>query len=133
MNDVTLDELREYKALKESIGAIEAEIESLYYPVSSPPLTSSGGHSSQPGDPTVRAFHQIEQDRERLTRKHAELSRQKARIDEWLDSLDDQHIGAIIRYRFIIGLSWRMTCSRIYGYPDADICRMEVRRYFGKR
>ena len=130
MDEVTLEDLRQYRSVKEQIGAIEAEIASLYYPVSSPPLMSEGGHGSGPSDPTVRAFYQIERDRERLNQKYAELTQKKIRIDEWLDSLDDHHIAAIIRYHFIVGLSWRQTCSKIYGYTDPDICRKAINKFF---
>ena len=128
---VTLEDLRQYRALKASIMAIEMEIESLYYPISSPPLMSDGsGKSLDPSDPTVRAFHQIEKDRERLDRKLKELSERKQIIDEWLDELQDGNIAAIIRYHFVIGLSWRHTCKQVYGYYDADTCRKAVARYF---
>ncbi len=130
---MTLEELRQYQAIKESIKAIEAEIESLYYPISSPPMVSDGsGRSLSPSDPTARAFYRIEADRERLARKQEELTAQKERIDIWIDNLDDQHIAAIIRWHFLLGKTWRETCIKIYGYPDPDICRVAVKRYFEK-
>ncbi len=129
---VTLEDLRQYRSLKESIKAIEMEIASLYYPVSSPPLMSEGGHSGEPGDPTARAFRRIEKDRQRLEKKSEELEERKAVIDAWLDTIEDSHISAIIRYHFVIGLTWRQTSQRVYGYTDADICRVAVKRFFDK-
>jgi len=133
MDEITLEDLRQYRAIRAEISSIEAEVESLYYPVSSPPLMSESGHGSGPSDPTVKAFHQIERDRERLDKKHAELVHQQIRIDRWLDKLENRHIAAIIRLHFIVGLSWRQTCLRVYGYPDPDICRMAVKRFFEKQ
>lgn len=133
MNKITLQDLRDYRAINESIRAIEAEIESLYFPISSPPLTSDGAGKSSvrpASDPTAAAFHRIEADRERLSRKMAELEEMKSRIDLWLDDLEDQHISAILRWHFILGKSWRETAALMYGYPDAEICRKAIKRFF---
>lgn len=128
---ITLDDLRQYRDTYLSIKAIQAEIESLYYPVSSPPMVSEGGGKTlSPSDPTVQAFHQIERSKERLSHKLIELSEKKEEIDIWLNDLQDQHIASIIRFHFIVGLSWKQTCVQVYGYPDADVCRVTVNRYF---
>jgi hypothetical protein len=133
MDKITLEDLREYRAIQESIRAIEAEIESLYYPIGSPSLISDGaGRSSvRPvSDPTAEAFRRIEADRARLEVKRAELETLKVRVDEWLNSLEDNHIAAILRWHFILGKSWRETCVEVYGYADPDICRKAVRKFF---
>lgn len=128
---ITLQDLREYQDIKENLKAIQMEIDSLYYPVSSVPIISDGSaKSSTPSSPTERAVHRIDRKKKRLEAKRAELDDLTERIEVFIDELEDHHIAAILRVHFIIGKTWRETCAQIYGYADPDICRMAVRRYF---
>lgn len=133
MDEVTKEDLRQYMDLCLEIEAIQMQIESLYTPISSAPMFSDGGHSNVPGNPTERAVFKIEAQREKLQRKQEELLQMRQRVEDWLNSLEDHHIAAIIRFHFISGLSWRQTCKRVYGYADPDICRIAFNRFMAKR
>lgn len=132
--EIGLEELRKYQDIKDNLKSIRAEIDSLYSPVSSAPITSDGaGRSLTPGDPTARAVHEILKRKDKLEALEKELTAMTKRVTDYVDSMTDHHTAAIIRYHFIIGLSWSQTCRMIYGYPDPDICRKAVRRYFQKK
>lgn len=132
--EITLEDLRKYQSIKENLKAIQMELNALYYPVSSVPMTSDGStRSSLPSSPTERAFFRIEAKKARLEAKQAELDDLIDRIDAFIDDIEDHHVAAIMRMHFVVGKSWRVTCMQIYGYPDPDICRMAVRRYMEKR
>ena len=134
--DVTLEDLREFQSMQEEMKSIKAEIQSLYYPVSSPSgsLVIAGRSSVRPaGDPTASTVRDIEERRNKLERMQAEREELADRIYTFVDSMDDRHIAAIVRYHFLLGLTWAQTAKQIYGYADADICRNAVKRYFKKR
>lgn len=132
--EITLEDLRKYQSIKENLKAIKMEIDALYYPVSSVPMTSDGStRPSLPSSPTERAFFRIEKKKARLEAKQAELNELIDRIDAFIDEVDDHHVAAIMRIHFVCGETWRGTCKQIYGYADSDICRNAVRRYMEKR
>lgn len=126
---ITKEDLRAYQDIKLEISVIDRQIQSLYYPVSSVPMSSDGGHSSTPSNPTERAVFKIDDKREELRQKQAELQEIIDRIDRWVNSLDDHLVASIIRLHFVCGLTWRQTCKCVYGYPDPDICRITFNRF----
>lgn len=134
MDDITLEDLRQYQGILEEIEAIRDEIRMIY--IESPaPKEVIGGRSSvsTPGDPTARKAMKALERKERLENRERQLEDLQDRIEEYIDRMTDHHTAAIMRWHFIRGLTWRQTCSKVYGYPDPDICRMAVRRYFTSR
>lgn len=126
---VTKEELRAYHDIKLEISVIEREIQSLYYPVSSVPMSSEGGHSSTPSNPTEAAVFKIDDKRRKLEAKQKELKEIIDKIDDWVSTLDDHLAASIIRLHFICGYTWKQTCKCIYGYADKDICRIAFNRF----
>lgn len=134
MDDITLEDLRQYQDILEELEAIRDEIRMIY--IESPaPKEVIGGRSSvsTPGDPTARKAMKALERKERLENRERQLEDLQERIEEYIDRMTDHHTAAIMRWHFIRGLTWRQTCSKVYGYPDPDICRMAVRRYFTSR
>ena len=131
MDEITWEDLQHYQGLKAEIKSIEYEIREIY--VQSPgPREVVGGASSVPssGDPTARKAMRIIERRERLEARLRELEEMTDRIEMFIDTMEDHHKAAIMRWHFIQGKSWRETCSEVYGYPNPDTCRMEISRYF---
>ena len=92
--EITLEDLRKYQSIKENLKAIQMELNALYYPVSSVPMTSDGStRSSLPSSPTERAFFRIEAKKARLEAKQAELDDLIDRIDAFIDDVEDHHKG----------------------------------------
>lgn len=134
MARITTEDLRRYQSVKQNLKAIQIELDSLYYPVSSVPTASDGsGKPSQPSDPTRQAFYRIEDKKAQLEAKQAELVELIERIDCFVtNEVTDHHVAAIMRIHYIVGKSWRETCRLIYGYSDPAICRQAVKRYMEK-
>lgn len=129
--DITLEDLRRYRALVATIAAIDAEIEAAYSTVSSPsPSDVVAGRSSvrPAGDPVGSALHRVES----LRRKKAKLTEEKEAIEAFVDGCTDQMAQAIMRLHFLAGKSWRQTAVVVYGYryADGETCRMYIWRYF---
>lgn len=134
MEEITLEDLREYQRLKQSIRTLEAEIVAVY--VESPaPKTNTAGRSSvrTPADPTATKARKAIQLRDRLEQQLAELRRKTDRIEQYTLQIEDVQIGAMIRAHYIRGLTWEDTTLQLYGYPDRFYCHKRVRRYFEKR
>lgn len=133
MEDITLEDLRAYRGLLEDIKAIEEQLRAVYVQ-SPPPREVVGGRSSvpTPGDPTARKAMEAIRIQEKLEKALREREIRRHQIEEYIEQLEDHHIAAIMRYHFIMGMTWAQTCLKIYGYADRDICRMAIHRYFEK-
>lgn len=134
MEEITLEDLREYRRLKQSIKTLEAEREAVY--VESPaPKTNTAGRSSVriPADPTATKARKAIQLSDRLEQQLAELRQKTDRIEQFTLQIEDVQIGAMIRAHYIRGLTWEETSLQLYGYPDRFYCHKRVRRYFEKR
>ena len=133
MEEITLEDLREYQRLKQSIKTLEAEIMAVY--VESPgPKTNTQGRSSvrTPADPTATKARKAIQLKEKLEQKLTEIRQQTERIERYTLQIEDVQIGAMIRAHYIRGLTWEETTLQLYGYPDRFYCHKRVRRYFEK-
>lgn len=130
---MTIDELRSYIPIKSKILAIDAEIEASYMTVSSPipsPIVAGKSNVRPAGDPTASALSRIED----LRQQKAYLIHRQERIEQWVDSITDLTISAIIQLHFLSGRTWKQTAVQLYGYryADGDACRMAVKRYLEK-
>jgi hypothetical protein len=123
---ITIDDLRQYRARQQEIRSIEDEIRYCYLPVASPSGNTSGGHSTQPGDPTARAIAKVE----KLKIRRNKLQDQNDAVDLWMSRQRRSYISTICRYHYIIGMTWEKTCFRIYGTYSANTVRQAVYRYF---
>ena len=129
--DITIEDLRRYRAIIATITSINAEIEAAYSTVSSPtPSEVVAGKSSVrlAGDPVGSALHRIES----LRRKQAKLLEEKEAIETFVDGCTDDMAQAIMRMHFLAGKSWRKTAVAVYGYiyADGETCRKYVQRFF---
>ena len=129
--DITIEDLRRYRAIVATIASIDAEIESAYSTVSSPtPSEVVAGRSSvrPAGDPVGSALHRVES----LRRKQAKLLEEKEAIEAFVDGCTDDMAQAIMRMHFLAGKSWRKTAVAVYGYiyADGETCRKYIQRFF---
>lgn len=126
MAEITIVDLKDYRHIQREIKSIEAELEWIYLP-SSPSGNTSGAHSTTPGDPTVRTWHHIQA----LQSRRERLQKKIDTIDSWILTLEDHQLAAIIRCRYIIGMSWEEVSRRICGSYNEATARSIVRRHFG--
>lgn len=133
MDDITLEDLRKYKRLRQSIRTLEREIMAVY--VESPgPKENIAGKSSvrTPSNPTADKAWKASRLRDELENKLADLRRETERIERYTLQIEDVEIGAMIRAHYIRGFTWEQTAMQLYGYPDRWYCHKRVRRYFEK-
>ena len=130
--DISIKDLEAYRGLSAELGALEAMRQWAYYPVSSPNGREQiGQRGNSVSDPTAQAVAKLAKIDERIAAKREELAVQLERILEWVDSIDDAGIRAMIRWHYIQGLDWGKTCMKVYGYHSYHTCRSAVLRYMG--
>ncbi len=129
---ITIKELEAYRGLSAELGALEAMRRWAYYPVSSPNGREQiGQRGNSVSNPTEQAMRKLEQIDERISTKRDELAVQLERILDWVDTIQDSSIRAMIRWHYIQGLDWGKTCLKVYGYHNYHTCRSAVMRYMG--
>ena len=129
---MTIEQLEQYRGICSNIAAIKEELNNAYYPIASPSGKTDGGHGSTPGAPTERAAFKAMDLEERLTQRMAEQAKAAAEIESWLLTVADAEIESVIRWLYVLGLNWRQTTLKVYGYGDPYRTRKKIFRYFGK-
>ena len=127
--------LDEYYTISSRIDAIDEEIRRLYVPTYGSNKENTGaGRSSAPvpGNPTERAALRIVSLRARLEAERERLYQLAEEIEDWLETVEDPEIEAIIRWHYLLRCNWKTTNLKVYGYPDYDYCRKKIKRYFDK-
>ena len=128
---MTIERLRQFRGIQKEVIEIQREIDTLYFPISSP-----NGHqglgSSMPGNPTERAVNRIIQLQEKAEALTQQLAQELEDIEAWLDGLEDHELRAIIRAHYLLGDSWSRCTQRILNYEFSDTAKMRVYRYFDK-
>lgn len=126
---ITIEKLKAFRGIQKEMDEIKREIDTLYFPVSSP--RSSESHSTSPGDPTASAVHRIMRLEDRLTVLTAQLADELEEIEDWLETLNDHELRAIIRAHYLLGDSWARCTQRILNYEFSDTAKDRVYRFFG--
>ena len=127
---MTIERLRQFRGIQKEVIEIQREIDTLYFPISSPNGHQSMG-SSTPGDPTAQAVSRILKLQERAEQLTVTLADELEAIESWLDELDDHELRAIIRAHYLLGDSWSRCTQRILNYEFSDTAKKRVYRYFG--
>lgn len=128
---MTLETLEQYRGIVSEINAINLEIESMYDVRKSPTWKEHSGGSG-PGDPTGHTAMRIIALKEKLLAKQEQWSDAALTVESWLETVDDPEIRSIVRWHYIIGLSWKQTSRRVYGRNDYYVARKRIVRFFGK-
>ena len=128
---MTIATLERYQGLASGVQAIEVEISTLYNPVRSPNgRESSGSFSGTPSDPTAQSAMRIISLRETLEEQRESMYALLEEIEKWLSTCENPEIVSIIRWHYLLGLTWKQTNMKVYGYPDYDRSRKKVMRFF---
>ena len=131
---MTIETLEEYRGIASGVEAIEAEIATLYNPISSPNgREMQGSFSGSPSDPTAHAAMRIISLREKLDEERERMYATLEDIERWLITCEDPEIVSIIRWHYLLGLDWRQTNKKVYGYPDYWRSRKKIVRFFEKK
>ncbi|MBR2759654.1 MAG: hypothetical protein IKD66_00650 [Solobacterium sp.] len=131
---MTIETLEEYRGIASGVEAIEMEIQTLYNPISSPNgREMQGSFSGSPSDPTAHAAMRIISLREKLDEERERMYATLEDIERWLITCEDPEIVSIIRWHYLLGLDWRQTNKKVYGYPDYWRSRKKIVRFFEKK
>lgn len=127
---MTLEELRKVRALKLNAEIIVEELNALYFPYVSPNAPKSEGQNPNRGsDPTAQAYHKIQRKKQELERVRQEYTERVIEVEDWMRTIEDLEIVAIIRMHFLLGKTWRDTAKAVYGYAHRDTPRIRVERF----
>lgn len=129
--EMTIDRLRQFRGMQKEIDEIQREIDMLYFPISSPNGRSGTGYSSVPGNPTERSVMLILKKQKEMEDLRDRLASELMVIEEWIESLEDHELRAIIRAHYLLGDSWKRCTQRIMNYEYSDSAKQRVYRYFG--
>lgn len=130
---MTLDALNTYRWIMANIEAINEEIRNLYNPISSPNGRETiGAFGNNPSNPTEKNALRVLALREKLETRQQEMLELREEIEQWLMTIEDAELEAIIRCHFLLSMSWRATSIRVYGYPSPDRARKKVERFLKK-
>ena len=128
---MTYEDLKNYLGMKAEVQAINDEIDYWETYVITVKYEEKGGSSGHESNPTKQAVDHLIELRERLATKKDLLVQRTLEIEEWIDSLQDKEVSAIIRYHFIMGKTWRETTKKVYGYADWSLSQWKIRNHFG--
>ena len=126
---MNIERLRAFRGIKKEIDETQREIDTLYYPITSP--RSSESHSTTPSDPTASAVNRIMKLEEIVEIRRIRLAEEREEIENWLNELPDHELRAIIRAHYLLGDSWARCTQRILNYEFSDTAKKRVYRYFG--
>jgi hypothetical protein len=129
---MTIDTLEQYRGIVSEIRALNALIETLYDTRKSPNGKDTAGHGSGPSAPTEQAFRRIDALKTKRDAKRGQWERAVQEIEAWLDTVEDADVRSIVRWRFIMGCSWKRTSREVYGVDNYYRARKKFLRYFEK-
>lgn len=129
-NEITLERLRAVRGIQKELVEIQRELDTLYFPISSPNGRTDQGYSSTPGDPTAMAVNRIMKQEAKLYDLRERLASELEIIEDWLESVPDREVCAIIRAHYLLGDSWARCTQRILNYKQSDAAKKRVYRFF---
>ena len=120
---VTIERLMNYSHIQADIAAIRVQLQDLERPISSPNGKTDGGSGSTPGNPTERAaFRRMDLEAD-LKEVMDKLLRETREINDWIRTLNNVEVEAIIRWHFLNGKTWAETSGIMYKGMSRDHCR----------
>jgi hypothetical protein len=132
MEEMTLERLKAFEGIQKEVDEIQRELDLLYFPITSPNGRAGEGYNSTPGDPTASAVQRIMRLEGKLIRRRDRLANELEAIENWLETLPDHELCAIIRAHYLLGDSWERCTQRILSYDNSDTAKLRVYRFFGR-
>ena len=129
--DMTIETLEGLMEQKQRIENLKAEIEESYNTYHSPGFYSFGKQSGKRDPVQVAAFRAI-QKKEELQKEIEAFYETLEGVEKWLLTLEDYETVSIIRWHYLLGMNWRETNKKVYGYSDWHRSRKRINRFFGR-
>lgn len=129
---MTIEELDEYKFLKSEIESLEFQISNLYNTYKSPRTDTVSQHGNEVLDRNTVFITRADMLRNHYIEKQNELLNKTIKIEKWLNGLDDCEIRSIVRWHYLLGLSWKSTSKKVYQNNSYYYARKVFYRFMGK-
>lgn len=132
---MTIQELNEFRVIRAEIRALDGQIKDLLI------LKTSGGNEVGAGRVSARMpTSQTEQNAIKLSELMEKLEREKERLLDfqirvaaWMEEIDDPEVKAIVRFRYILGMSWRQVNWEMGNRLDRQFAYHKLRRYIERK
>lgn len=129
---MTKEQLEQYTSIKEEIKELETELDKRKSLVSDIVIGSMEDYPYTQRSVTIRGLSSDTYSLDlKLTYKKIQLERQRVKIENFLDSVQDSKIRRIIRLKYIEGNTWKRTAF-ILGWHDEQIPRKKLERFLSK-
>ena len=127
MKEITIERLEEIRTIYQRFNILQREREEAYQTYKSPIIFYEHQKGSDTlSDPVVKAFHRIEE----IDNQLCNVLDKMIEFEDDLQKVPDLGIVAIIRWHYLIGLSWSDTNYKIYKEHNSSYCRKKIQRYF---
>ena len=129
---MTKEQLEQYTSIKEEIKELEAELDKRKSPVSD---IVTGSMEDYPYTQQYYYTGIIERyifSRFKTNLQKIQLERQRAEIENFLDSVQDSNIRRIIRLKYIKGKTWPQIARKMDKHISGDSVRKIVERFLEK-
>lgn len=80
---------------------------------------SNGGHSTDPSDPTFQAVVKLHDIDKLILQKMEECNQIIEECESFMETVDDAWIRSVVRWHFIVGLTWEQTASKMFYHRNA--------------
>ena len=130
---MTKEQLEQYTSIKEEIKELEAELDKRKSPVSDIVTGSMEDYNYTKHSINIRGLSRYTYYLDlKLTYKKIQLERQRAEIENFLDSVQDSNIRRIIRLKYIKGKTWPQIARKMDKHISGDSVRKIVERFLEK-
>ncbi len=129
-----ISKLKQYRQMKADLEALGIQIEGLYNTYRSPNLCKIGtSGNNYSGSPVSSAVNHITALQEEFTKEYYQMIALGKEIEDWLHSISDAEIVAIIRCHYLCGMPWDETTKKVLGsYYSGAASRVKLKRYLEK-
>ena len=95
-----------------------------------PTVFKVSGFSFEESEAVTEIKKLQKQTKEKILQKKLNLERQKADVEDWLNTVSDPNIRSIIRLYYIQGLSWEKVCEELNEYGDGSTQRKQLNKFW---
>lgn len=117
---------------KQDLENLRLEIEAAYDTYKSPSFVRLSPRKTNNSDPVLNAVIRLENLRKEYAAELEAYLDLREEIEDWLDTVDQLEVSAIIRLHYICGLTWSEVSQRMRNKKSADWVRMRIKRFFGE-
>lgn len=125
-----IEQLENFRMINSELKALNSQIKNTYNTYHSPAI--GNGRNSVPGDPTARAIEKLSKLQDLYSIKYVSMTKLLDEIETWINTIENTEIRSIIRWHYLLGLSWKQTSKKVYGYNSYYNARKAFYRFMGK-